>query len=91
MKTHKLTNNHGIEVEVLSGLKLGDIVTCTRTHMGLCDGGTTTMLFTGHLLTEGDNYKVCHIAQWDFKDAPYVTNDDGALTWVTAADFKLAK
>lgn len=89
MKTHKLTNNHGIETEVISGLKLGDTVICTRTRIGLCDGGTMTFLFTDNLLTEGKEYKVSHITRWGFQDAPYVTNDDGALTWVTTEDFKL--
>lgn len=89
MKTHILVGNTGKRSEVISGLRLGDTVECIKDKEGLCDGGTFTVTFHGTLLTKGKIYTIDHLANWDGQSAPYVTNDDGALTWATTEHFKL--
>lgn len=84
-----IRNNHGELTEVYADLDMGDMVECIKGTIGTCDGGSMHLLFTDSLLTAGNKYKVSHTTRWNGTLVSYVTNDDGAQTWVTTEHFKL--
>ena len=91
MKVGTIKNNFGETTNVILGLQPGDILIAKKVVYSTGDIGMSGKTYEYEAFIPGNEYKVHHLFDWDFKTIAYVADEDNSLHIVRPEVFDIKK
>ncbi len=79
MKVGTIENNIGQTINVILGLKPGNILIAKKIVQSTGDIGMSGLTYQYDAFIPGNEYKVDHLSDWDFETIAYVADEDNTL------------